>query len=221
VNIKANEHGMRSRVQTDINGSTLTIKADGKGIRAAGNNNGRITVINSTLNINTVRDALQAEVNINLNKTNMTAVVGNGWKGGPTAGISKRALRAGGDIEVNGGTFDFNCAEDAVYASGFLTVKGKANMTLMSGRTALDAKLATVVRDSNITIPYCNIGLKGSSVTVQNGSFLVHFLSAAVSPSDITGSGFKESPKGIFTNNVEACKGPGCHIIPPPITPKN
>jgi hypothetical protein len=174
-------HGTRSRHGTTIsNNSELTINSGRRGIRAAGNNHGNITITASTLNIKSGRDAIQAEVNLIINDSTVTAVSAGGWQTGAVSGMSLRGLRSmGGNITIFGGTFNLDCAETAIDSSGNVNISG-ATMNISTSRRAIRSFQALTIRNSNIHVNICQSGLRGRSVNVEGGSIYIHSRGVAV-----------------------------------------
>jgi hypothetical protein len=155
-----------------------------KGIRTAGNNHGHITIINSNIKVRSPRDAIHAAVNLTIRNSELDLVVGGGWAEGPSPGSSKRGLRAGGDthndgnavianIDIIGGNMTLDTAEDAVNASGFLSITD-ATLHISTGNRALRGRNDLYVLNSQTHIAICNIGFNGRNIEIQGGAAYVH-----------------------------------------------
>jgi hypothetical protein len=168
MNVNANHNGLRSRTQMSIsNNSNVTITAGNKGIRAAGNNHGHVSISSSNVKITTNRsDGIDAGANITVLSTTLEITVA----GGRTAGrlrndandgfISQKGLRTShhqssgnrGNINITAGTITINSAEDGISSAGDLNI-GNATLSVQAGRRAIRGRDNLNANNSNITVP--------------------------------------------------------------------
>ncbi|MCL1789029.1 MAG: carbohydrate-binding domain-containing protein [Oscillospiraceae bacterium] len=170
ANVTANApvHGLRSRIQTFINNSNINLTTGSKGIRAAGNNNGFITINNSNITVNSIRDGMHAEQNIHLTNTTYTATVNGGWRAGRQEDTMK-GLRSDANIQIDGGTITINSAEDSMSASGTITINN-ASVTLETSRRAIRGLYGVHITNTRLNVEICAIGLRGLDVFINHES---------------------------------------------------
>jgi len=209
INIKSVNHGFRSKRQTFITGSNIIVDSGGKGVRAAGDQRGHITIINSTLDITSVRDAVHAERSLNINNSRINALVSGGFGVGLRDAIgSKRGIRAGDNIDINRGTYVINSIQAAVLTSGNININS-ANMTISTEASAISAKPVLTITNSVIDVYVCNNGLRArddgaslGSLILENNVIAIHAKGQAAQARNISAD---------FPPRHERCM-PGCHI---------
>lgn len=179
---EAPNHGLRSRLETLIQDSNVTIKSGSKGIRTAGANYGNTLIFRSTVNITSGRDAIHSEKNITINDSTINAVAGGGYRTGRQID-TMRGLRATGNIEINGGSHSYDVAEDGIFASGsaesysygaMAVVIRNANITIQASRRAIRGKWGVDISDTNLNVVCANYGLRGLDIFVRGGTTYVH-----------------------------------------------
>ncbi|MCL1903553.1 MAG: carbohydrate-binding domain-containing protein [Oscillospiraceae bacterium] len=185
-------HGLRSRILTYINNSNVTLNTKSKGIRAAGNNNGNVTISNSTITVNSIRDAIHSERNTNLTNVTFNAVINGGWRAGRQEETMK-GIRSDGSLKIEGGTFNIDSAEDCMSAAETTEISN-ATMNLSTSRRAIRGMMGVTLTNVRLNVEICNIGLRGLNVNVYGanpGNFHIHrrdtFIQTGISGDDLAG----------------------------------
>lgn len=148
-----------------INGGTFTINAKGDGIQAAEN----LTINNGVFNIKT----LDGYNSSSFNKDTMSC------KGLKSSGNNDNETEPTNQLNITGGTFNLNTADDAVHSDGYVTITdGTFDIYTGDDGVHADATLTLGVengyeRDPEITIHSSYEGLEGSVVNAYSGKYYV------------------------------------------------
>lgn len=82
---------------------------------------------------------------------------------------STKGFKATSALTITGGTFQLDCADDALHTNGSLTVSG-GTAQISTGDDALHADLELVIEAGDLDITTCYEGLEGQSVSVSGGT---------------------------------------------------
>ncbi|QNK57802.1 carbohydrate-binding domain-containing protein [Paenibacillus sp. PAMC21692] len=85
-----------------------------------------------------------------------------------TESTSAKGLKAGGGLQVNGGAFEVDAADDAVHANGSLLING-GTFLLASGDDGIHADASVTIAGGTIDITTSYEGVEGSTITVTGG----------------------------------------------------
>lgn len=82
---------------------------------------------------------------------------------------STKGFKATSALTITGGTFQLDCADDALHTNGSLSVSG-GTAQISTGDDALHADLDLVIETGDLDITTCYEGLEGQSVSVSGGT---------------------------------------------------
>jgi hypothetical protein len=161
---------------------------------------GIVAIENGTFNLKAENDGIQAETAVLIadGSFNITSGGGsvNGVKkasegmGGPMGGKnnknaaasstnttaaeteSKKAIKAGSDIGIAGGTFIIDSADDSMHSNNNVILEG-GNLTITSGDDALHAEATLGIKGGKIYITKSYEGIEASIITVLDGDIHV------------------------------------------------
>jgi hypothetical protein len=212
VVVDAHVHGLRSRYEMFINNSNIdVVNASSRGLRAAGNNNGRIMITNSEVKVRSYRDGIYASNNLNITNSKVDVVVDRGFGvGRPSDEYSKRGLRAKGNITLNGGTFKIDSVAGAVGAGRDVTITN-VKMETRSGGSAIRGRPNITIRNSNIDVRIANHGLtagwrtEAGAVTLSGNTITVHARSSNLNTEHKPNTAPARDNMPSFTNCPSGC----------------
>lgn len=82
---------------------------------------------------------------------------------------SKKGLKAGTELILNGGSYEIDAADDSIHSNGVVTVNG-GGYVLSTGDDGIHGDGAVAVNGGEISIPQCYEGIEGLSVTIAAGT---------------------------------------------------
>lgn len=98
---------------------------------------------------------------------------GQGGQGGSSSDtVSRKGIKAGGDITISGGEFDIRSADDSIHSNADVTVSS-GTLTLSSGDDGIHADGALVIKDGTINVVRSYEGLEGKSIEISGGTISV------------------------------------------------
>jgi hypothetical protein len=189
VNVRsAHASGLRSRWGLTVSGSTVNITSNNKGIRSAGSQHGNIIIREgSTINVTSGGDAIHSENNITVMGNNtINATVDTGWRGGRNqALVSRVGMRAGGNVNVTGGTITLKSAVHGINSSGTVVVSN-ATVSVEAHQRGIRGQRGITLTNANVNIGIATIGLHGgalpgvSHIAITGGDVYIHYMSSAI-----------------------------------------
>ena len=85
---------------------------------------------------------------------------------------SQKGMKSDGTLEIHGGVFTVDSADDCIHSAGGLTI-ADGEFTLSSGDDALHSDGAVVIQNGTFSIPYCYEGIEGLPICVNGGDFQI------------------------------------------------
>ncbi len=82
--------------------------------------------------------------------------------------VSMKALKAGGDMFLAGGTITANSADDAIHSNGSITINA-GEYQISAGDDGMHADLALTINDGSIAISTSYEGLEGQTIDINGG----------------------------------------------------
>ncbi|MCD8074333.1 MAG: carbohydrate-binding domain-containing protein [Lachnospiraceae bacterium] len=202
LNISALDNGISSENSITITSGSISITTqEGDGIKACADSSatGSITITGGIFAIDCCADAIQAMVSLNISGGTFDITT----YGGYTAAYDKdddsypsaKGLKASGSYEdsdgneidatgctlnISGGTFSINSADDSVHTDGDMTITG-GSFTIYSGDDAIHADGTLSAGTSggsdgslSIAIYSCYEGLEGADVNLYSGTYTIY-----------------------------------------------
>ena len=195
IAVNAAADGIKGKDSVTILDGTLTIVSGSDGIQSTNDTDeekGTVTISGGTINITSSLDGIQAETDLLISGGNLTIVTGGGsansstqegW-GNPggdrnTQDIatdntteSMKALKAGVDLTVSGGSITIDSEDDALHSNDSLTIDG-GDLTIASGDDGLHADTSLVINNGSINISKSYEGIESAAITLNGGTIYV------------------------------------------------
>lgn len=186
--ITAVNDGLRGRDAIAISGGTFTINAGNDGMKANNDTDadkGYIVIDGGSFNITAVCDGIQAETSLLINDGTFDITTGGGSAAAPVKAEdfrgwgtstavtesdsdSKKGLKAGSRITVNGGKFIIDSEDDAVHANADIIIDG-GSFDISTGDDGMHADQTLTINKGTINISKSYEGLEGSIVIINGG----------------------------------------------------
>lgn len=164
-----------------IENGTFDITAEGDGISASA----WLQIQNGSFNILCGGGSVNAQQQTSNNWGGFGGGMGGGpggmggGRGGNTStssvtttedSTSIKAIKATGELVINGGSFQIDAADDAVHSNANLTVNA-GTFTIATGDDGFHADDALTVNGGNVTVSTSYEGLEGLSILISGGTF--------------------------------------------------
>lgn len=207
VNVSAADDALMGRDYVLIGGGTLTLQADGDGIKStndAGTDVGFVMVEGGTLNVVSGADGIQSESSLTVLDGDVTVTAGGGWEAASphaeeffgwgqeeettddeTVG---KGLKAQTALTVSGGNVVVNAADDALHANGNIAIKG-GETDASSGDDGVHADGEIRITDGTLTVSTCYEGLEAARITLDGGDVSLTASDDGINASSGTSSG--------------------------------
>ncbi|MGN0173239.1 MAG: carbohydrate-binding domain-containing protein, partial [Acutalibacteraceae bacterium] len=203
-NVTAANNGIAADGVLTFNAGTFTVDSDNDGIKSVPDStdtdsSGSIFINGGTFDITVDGDGIQAETKLQINNGSFNITTLNGYN---TTGtklnsssngvfnadtMSCKGLKASGDrenidndIEINGGTFYLNTADDAIHSDVYAEIYG-GTFTIYTGDDGVHADTSltlgkegsTYARNSDIKINQSYEGIEAGTIYVYQGRYYV------------------------------------------------
>lgn len=195
ITVNAAADGVKGKDSVTILDGTLTIVSGSDGIQSSNDTDeekGSVTISEGTINITAGLDGIQAETDLLVSGGDLTIVTSGGsansstqddW-GNPggergqadasedTNTESMKALKAGVNLTVSGGSISIDSEDDALHSNDSLSIDGGV-LTIASGDDGLHADTSLVINNGSITITKSYEGIESTAITLNGGSINV------------------------------------------------
>ncbi len=172
ITVTAGKDGLRSTNETD----------EGKGNIVIQSGQFAVTAANDCLQAVKILQIDDGKINLNSGGGYPGKSIGNGNNFGGRPGQanttatsntesseeSKKGLKAGQEILINGGDINVSAYEDAVHSNSNITINAGI-LTLQSGDDGIHAENKVLIENGEITVKNSYEGLEGSNITVNGG----------------------------------------------------
>lgn len=177
-----------------MNGGTADIDAAGDGMKSTydtDTSKGAVAIYGGSLNITSGADGIQATTKLLITGGNMTITAGGGSTqtaakaeaGFPMGGFadtqnetdstgSYKGLKSGYYLEITGGTFDLNCADDTVHCNNTIVISD-GTFTLKSGDDGIHADTLLQIDGGTITVETSYEGLEAAQIDLNGGEMRI------------------------------------------------
>jgi hypothetical protein len=196
ITVNAAADGVRGKDSVTILDGTLTIVSGSDGIQSTNDSDeekGNVTISGGTINITAGLDGIQAETDLLISGGNITVVTGGGSANGSTqqgqdnpggnrgqtaaavdstAVESMKALKAGENLTISGGSITIDSADDALHSNNNLNIDG-GELTISSGDDGAHADTSLTINNGSITINKSYEGIESAAITLNGGTILV------------------------------------------------
>lgn len=193
--VVAGDDGIRGKDSVQIASGSVTVTAGADGIRSNNEEEegrGYITVEGGSIYISSALDGIQAAVSLSISGGDIAILTGGGsanslsqaqtqWSGGmggrPGMGgqsssqdldYSAKGLKAGGSIDISGGSLAIDSIDDAVHSNGTVAVSG-GSLSISTGDDGVHADADVTVSGGTISIAKSYEGIEGLNIYIQGG----------------------------------------------------
>jgi len=195
ISVTSSGDAIRGKDSVEIIGGTVTLDSAADGIVSDNSTDagkGYILIEGGKINITAGEDGLQGEVNTLIKSGDLTITTGGGsanssdksswgqWGPGQqqqqssssatsTDTASAKAIKAGLNIVIEGGTFNIDSSDDALHSDNNLVVNG-GTFDISSGDDGLHSDSTLTINNGTINLAKAYEGIESSEITVNGGS---------------------------------------------------
>ena len=222
LDVAAASDGLRGRDLVAVKGGDIRIQAGSDGIQSNNDEDagkGFVAVEGGTIFISAARDGIQAETYVMVRAGDFSITTGGGAPDSPASGSSFgggmdagnpnkttdscKAIKAGLDILLTGGTFAINSADDALHASGTIAIT-ETDITLATGDDGIHADTEILYNSGSLVILSSYEAVESANITVNGGSLT---LNSTDDGFNVSGGNDASSSGGGFGDDSFAASG--------------
>ncbi len=192
ISIDAADDGIVGRDRVIVADGDITVNAVGDAIKSTNADDagmGYIYISGGKLSLTCDGDAVCAETSMLVSGGELKVKTGGGAdsvthagnvrpggsfggfypnQGGNMSDVSAKGLKAAGYLDISGGSFEFDCADDAIHSNNTVRINnGKLNIS--TGDDGAHADTALEISGGEISIQKSYEGLEAQSITVSGG----------------------------------------------------
>lgn len=202
INVTSASTAIEGKDSVKISGGTFNISAGTNGIKSTNteaSDKGFISVTGGTFTVVANNDAFEAETVLSIEGGSFDITTGGGsanasMKSDDTGltieatantttdsdstdtsdstSTSAKALKAGSEVNISGGEFKIDSADDSVHSNGNIVITG-GSISAASGDDGMHAKGNLTISEGTIDITKSYEGIEGSIVTIDGGTISV------------------------------------------------
>lgn len=115
---------------------------------------------------------------------------------------STKAVKAGTDLVINGGSYNLNSPDDALHSDGDMTIEG-GDFTLATDNDAIHAEKNVKLSPKTMEITTCLEGLEGGNIVIDGGDIRIIARDDAINAvGENGGGGFGRGPMGMRNEEI-------------------
>lgn len=202
INVTAKNNGINGKDYLAAKNAEINVVSGGDGLRSTNDTDttlGYISLENVAVKITSAEDGIQAETVCLIKSGTYSIVSGSGASGKISSDTSAKGIKAGTLVEITGGTFNLDCADDAIHSNGSVSVSG-GEFDIKTGDDGIHADETSLISGGTINISKCYEGIEGSKVNISGGT-----ISITASDDGINAAGGKdESGFGAFNDRFSS-----------------
>lgn len=227
ININSVGNGIKGKDCVAIKSAEINIESQADGIKSSNTDDtgkGFIFIYGGNININAIEDSIQAEHELIIDGGNINIISGegssseyvkkhtdsmmggHGFKGftetetdtESETTISRKGIKAGADIYINGGNITADCSSDSIHSNSDIKISG-GNLELSSGSQAIHADNTLSITNGNTDILKSYEGLEASVIDISGGNISIVSDDDGFNASD----GSSEGARGQSIDGVE------------------
>ncbi len=129
ITVNAVDDGVRGKDYLVVENGSLTVNAGGDGLKSDNEEDvgtGYISIVSGVISVNAGGDALSAVTSVMITAGQFALVSGGGSAYTVAADSSAKGIKADVSVQIDGGTFTVNSADDALHSNGTIIVNGGA-----------------------------------------------------------------------------------------------
>lgn len=169
--IDSDDDGIQGKDYLIIRSGQFNISATGDGLKSNNDEDselGYILIEDGDFVISAQSDALQAETGIRIEDGSFDLSAGGGSSAVIGDDDSAKGIKAGVGIEITGGDFAIDVAEDGIHSDGDIIISA-GTFAISSADDAIHADEMIVINGGSILVTEAYEGIEAASITINDG----------------------------------------------------
>jgi hypothetical protein len=171
ITVSAVDDGIRGRDYIVVQDGNITVNAGGDGLKsdnAEDTTKGYIEVDNGVMRVTAGGDAITAQTDVMITdgEFDLTTGAGSGVPVDETA--STKGIKGVVNVNIDGGTFHLNTADDGIHSNGSITING-GTFQIASGDDGMHADATLDINGGDIQVTESYEGLESAVITIDAG----------------------------------------------------
>ncbi len=170
--VNAVDDGIRGKDYLVVETGSLTINAGGDGLKSDNEEDagrGYISIESGVITVTAGGDAITAQTNALITSGTFTLTSGGGSTAYASDTVSAKGIKAAMNVQIDGGTFQINAADDGLHSNANMTVNG-GDFTIASGDDGAHADTTLTINGGDIVITDSYEGLESALITLNGGN---------------------------------------------------
>ena len=172
ITVSAVDDGIRGKDTLVIEDGAITVAAGGDGLTADNDEDatlGTITVAAGTLNVTAGGDAITAATSISITGGDFVLFSGGGSGTYIDETLSAKGIKAGVSVQIDGGTFNIDAADDAIHSNDSIVING-GTFTIASGDDGVHADATLDFNGGDLNVVQSYEGIESAAITINAGT---------------------------------------------------
>lgn len=177
LTVTAVDDGIVGKDSVEIGGGDITVDAGGDGIKATNeeeNEKGYIAITEGNFNITALNDGIQAESALMISEGDFNIQTGGGAEAMAVSDDSEesdsaKALKAAGDLLINGGTYSIDSRDDGLHSNRNVLVKGGI-LNIAAGDDGIHGDAALGIGGGAVSVTKSYEGIESALIIMMDGT---------------------------------------------------
>ena len=157
LTVDAVDDGLRGKDYLLVTGGDLTVRAGGDGLKSDIEDDvtlGYVTIEAGVLNVTAGGDAISGQTNVTVAGGELKLTSGGGSQGRIDETISAKGIKGVARVDITGGTFTIDSADDAIHSNNSIVIQGGA-FDIATGDDAVHADTTVEINGGDFRITEC------------------------------------------------------------------
>ena len=175
ITINAVDDGIRGKDYLVVKDGSLTIVAQGDGMKSGEDEDaskGYVAIEAGTISIQSGGDAIQAQTDVLISGGTFDLTTGGGSQNSLAADTSAKGIKAAVNINIDGGTFTINAADDGVHSNVNMVINN-GSFTVATGDDGFHADATLIIKDGTVNVTESYEGIESALITIDGGNIAV------------------------------------------------
>ncbi len=199
ITVNAVDDGIRGKDYLALKDAVITVNAQGDGLKSDNEEDatlGYIQIESGAIRVSAGGDAITAQSNVVVTGGEFDLQSGGGSAASIDESLSAKGIKAVVGVQIDGGVFIIDAADDAVHANDSITMTG-GSFAITTGDDGMHADKTLTIEDGTIQIAESYEGLESAVITIAGGDIHVVASDDGVNVAGgIDGSGMLRGPGG-------------------------